>query len=369
MTKNNIRPILLDIRNLSSVRGGRTVLNIPEMRIYEGEILSLIGPNGAGKTTLLMALLRLVPLESGVIVFKNTPLNETLPHDTYRRHFVMVFQKSLLFNSSVFNNIAYGLRIRGIRGRELLRRVDEQMALFGIAHLRNRHARKISGGEARRVSLARAFVLNPTVVLLDEPFAELDTPTRDALIADCEKILRASGTTAIFATHDRNEALMLSDRISVMNEGRILQTGAPEDIMHRPANEFVASFAGTDTIISGPVIKKNRGTLFIEVNGSILEIVGEAKIGSKVTFCVRPENILLSKKASRATSARNAFAGSIQRILPVGHFYKVFIDCGFQLIAHVTHQSVKNLGLAEGGKIVASFKATAAHIIRGAAEV
>ena len=130
------------------------------------------------------------------------------------------------------------------------------MALFGITHLRNRHARKISGGEARRVSLARAFVLNPTVVLLDEPFAGLDTPTRDALIADYEKNFARVGYNGDICDARQNEALMLSDRISVMNEGRILQTGAPEDIMHRPANEFVASFAGTDTIISGPVIKK-----------------------------------------------------------------------------------------------------------------
>ena len=146
----------------------------------------------------------------------------------------MVFQEPLLFDTTVFENVASGLKIRGMRGPEIQEIVRENLERFGIAHLPDRSARKISGGEAQRVALARAFATRPETLLLDEPFASLDPPTRECLLDDLESILRQTKTTTLMATHDRMEALRLSDRIAVMNQGRILQVGPPAEVMNHP---------------------------------------------------------------------------------------------------------------------------------------
>jgi tungstate transport system ATP-binding protein len=241
----------------------------------------------------------------------------------------------------------------------------EQLNRFGIGHLSHRSARKISGGEAQRASLARAFAIQPEVLLLDEPFASLDPPTRESLIEDLEGVLRQTQTTTLFATHDRQEALRLSDRIAVMNKGKILQIGSPEEVMNHPVDEFVASFVGVETILTGNVIKKDGGTFVASVSGKEIEAVGEVRIGEEVILCIRPENVVLSPPPSKElTSARNLFPAKIEKIVSLGLYQKVHLDCGFPLVAYVTHHSMENLSLGEGKAVMASFKATAIHVIR-----
>ncbi len=214
------------------------------------------------------------------------------------------------------------------------------------------------------MSLARAFATGPRVLLLDEPFASLDAPAREGLMADLERAVRETATATVFATHDRVEALRLSDRIAVMNAGRIVQTGKPGEIMQRPADEFVASFVGTETVLAGEVSRAGDGTFCVAVSGREIEVTGEAAQGESVTIGIRPENVVLSAAPAAMTSARNNFEGTISRITPMGPYYRVHVECGFPLIAHVTGHAVEGLGLAGGMKIVASFKATSVHVIK-----
>ena len=357
--------ILLEAKNLEVERGGMIILNVPSLSIQQGEILSLIGPNGAGKTTLLQALCYLLKPFRGEISFKGERVNANHSAFAYRRKLAMVFQEPLLFDTTVFENVASGLKIRGMKWQDIQRIAMEQLDRFGIGHLSHRSARKISGGEAQRTSLARAFALQPEVLLLDEPFASLDPPTRESLIEDLESVLRHTRTTTLFATHDRQEALRLSDRIAVMNKGKILQIGSSEEVMNHPVDEFVASFVGVETILTGNVIKKNRGTFVTSVSGKEIEAVGEAQLGEEVILCIRPENVILSPQSSKeVTSARNLFPGRIDKIMSLGLYQKVQLNCGFPLVAYVTKHSKESLSLREEKIMMASFKATAIHVVR-----
>ena len=356
---------ILEVKNLEVKRGGTVILNVPSILIEEGEVLALIGPNGAGKTTLLQTLTYLLRPFEGEIFFRRKKVDTNHSVLEYRRKLAMVFQEPLLFDTTVFNNVASGLKIRGMRKGEIREKVMEQLNRFGIGHLSNRSAKTLSGGEAQRASLARAFALQPEILLLDEPFSSLDPPTRDSLIEDLEHILQQTRTTALFATHDRLEALRLSDRIAVMNAGRILQIGSPGEVMNQPIDEFVASFVGVETILTGKVVKRDSGTFFTLVEGKEIEVVGSAHLGEAVVLCIRPENVTLSTRPSReGSSARNVFTGRIERIVSLGLYQKVQLNCGFPLVAYITNHSLEELSLVEEKEVKASFKATAITVIR-----
>ncbi len=358
-------PFILEARNLDVERGGAILIHVPSLLIHEGEIFSLIGPNGAGKTTLLQTLSYLARPFQGEIFFRGNKIESNHSVLEYRRKLAMVFQEPLLFDTTVFNNVASGLRIRGTKRDEIRVRVKEELVRFGISHLKDRSARTLSGGEAQRTSLARSFALRPEILLLDEPFSSLDPPTRDSLLEDLERILRQTRTTAIFATHDRLEALRLSNRIAVMNKGKILQMGSPEELVNRPLNELVASFMGIEAILTGKVVKKNGGTFSVSVERKEIEAVGDADLGESVVLCVRPENITLSVgPLQEGISARNVFQGKIVKIVSMGLYQKVQLDCGFPLVAYVTSHSLRELSLAEGKNVRASFKATAVTVMR-----
>ncbi len=356
---------ILEAKNLKVIRGGSLLVDVAGLSIFEGETLSLIGPNGAGKTTLLQALSYLMKPTAGQILFRGQVVGAAQPKLEYRRRLAMVFQEPLLFDTTVFGNVASGLKIRGIGAAEAQRIVESQLKRFGITHLRDRSARTLSGGEAQRASLARAFAISPEILFLDEPFAALDPPTRESIVSDLEKVLAETKTTTIMATHDRTEALRLSDRIAVMEGGRIAQIDRPAAVMNRPVDEFVASFVGTETILEGVVQGTNETALMVAVNGSEIEVVGKGRIGEKVVLCIRPENVTLSiPDGTVKTSARNTFRGRVGRIVPLGLFHKVEIACGFPLVAYVTTHALEDLSLEEGNEIAASVKATAIHVIR-----
>jgi len=361
----NAEKPILEVKNLQVKRGGVRVLDIPTLAFPERKVLTLIGPNGAGKSTLLLALSRLLKSVSGEIYFRGQRIDSNHTIVTYRRHIAMVFQEPLLFDTTVFDNVASGLKIRGVNNDEIKQTVNECLERFSISHLVSRSARKLSGGEAQRTSLARAFAVKPEIIFLDEPFSSLDPPTRESLIEDLERILHETKTTAVMATHDQMEALRLSDQIAVMNQGEIAQIGSPAEVMNNPVDEFVASFVGMETVFTGPVTKLYDSTFVVSVSGRHVEAVGTVNVGETVVCFIRPENVTLSTGVSgSATSARNVFPGKITKITPLGLFHKVQLDCGFPLVAYVTHLSLENLSLREGNSIVASFKATAVHVIR-----
>ncbi len=285
---------VFEARNLQVIRGGSLILNIPSLVVSEGEILVLIGPNGAGKSTLLQTLSALAKPSRGEVFFRGQRIGAEIPLLQYRRRLAMVLQEPLLFDTTVYNNVASGLKIRGMKRDEIEPVVAKALERFGIAHLKDRSARTLSGGEARRASIARAFATNPEVLLLDEPFSALDPIMRETLLEDLEKVLRETRITTIFVTHDRMEALRLATRLGVMNAGEILQTGSPDEVMNHPVNEFVASLVGVENLLQGKVIKNNESSFIASVSGQDIEAMGTMKSGDPVTLCIRPENVILS---------------------------------------------------------------------------
>ena len=315
------RPII-EMRNVRIIRNGMPVLDVPELSFEEGKIASLIGPNGAGKSTLLLSIMRLVRADQGEMLFHGEIIHQGKSIHHVRRRMAMVFQEPLLFSASVYNNIASGLKMRGMARDEIRKGSESAMELLAIAHLARRQAGALSGGEAQRVNLARALATGPEVLLMDEPFSSLDAPSREAFMNDLERIIRGRGITAIFATHDRSEAIRLADEIIVMNEGRIIQSGKPNDITQYPAERIRRLVHGHgDHHHRRGSRASGGGVLSVSVNGASIEVVGEAEPGSTVTFCIHPDNIVFSPHLSES-SARNSFRGKVVKVAPTGLFQK-----------------------------------------------
>jgi tungstate transport system ATP-binding protein len=232
---------LIEVRDLLVRREKQTVLEIAHLSVEAGEVLAVVGPNGAGKSTLFLTLARLLKHERGTIHFNG---HESISTLEYRRRIALVLQEPLLMDASVRENAAIGLRFRGIPKAEADRRVAHWLERLGVAHLAERSARKLSGGESQRVSLARAFVLEPELLLLDEPFTALDSPTRARLLDDLKAVLGETTTTTIFITHDLREAEKLGTRVAVMLKGRVHQVGEPREVFADPADAQVAEFLG-----------------------------------------------------------------------------------------------------------------------------
>lgn len=232
---------LVEIHDLLVKRGKHPALQLDHLAIQQGEVLAVVGPNGAGKSTLLLTLARLLKPEQGEILFNGK--QSTHEADTiYRRRIALVMQDPLLFDTSVFDNVASGLRFRGIAKEEIRRKVPLWLERLGVGHLSKRRAGQLSGGEAQRVSLARALVLEPELLLLDEPFSALDPPTRSHILEDLGALLDETDTTTVFVTHDLVEAAQLAGRMAVIVGNRLRQVGSPEEAFAAPVDDEVAQF-------------------------------------------------------------------------------------------------------------------------------
>ncbi len=235
---------LITIKNLLIIRGKKEVLRVEKLSIQRGEVLAVVGPNGAGKSTLLLTLARLLEPNAGQMLFNGTPAQNT--SDTaYRRKIALVMQDPLLFDLSVYKNVALGLGFRGASKSEIQEKVPLWLQRLGVADLAERRAKKLSGGEAQRVSLARALVLEPELLLLDESFSALDPPTRANLLNDLKPLLKNSATTTLFVTHDLHEARKLATRMAVIVKSSLRQVGNANEIFNAPVDEDVAHFLGS----------------------------------------------------------------------------------------------------------------------------
>ncbi len=349
------------VAGLTVQRGGRTILHVSAFAIRRGEVLALIGPNGAGKSTLLQHLALLQRPPAGAeIRFDDAPVRGR--ELSVRRRMAVVFQEPLLLDRTAHANVEAGLRMRGVRAHERHARAGRWLAAFGVGHLSGRSARTLSGGEAQRVSLARAFALEPELLLLDEPFSALDQPTRESLTGDLAHALSESATTALVVTHDRDEAARLGDRVAVMIDGRIRQIGTPAEVFGAPADAAVASFVGVETIFPARVVESANGLLTLEAGAHRIEAIAEGSF-SDALVCLRPEDISLSIEPEQAMSTRNHLPGRVRRIVESGAEARVELDCGVPVVCRVTRRSVEELRLTEGMDVIASFKATAVHLI------
>ena len=361
---------LLTVQNLRVEVGGRTLLTVPLLEILRGEVLAVLGPNGAGKSTLLQALACLRESTTGTLTFSGQRVDLRAPTLDFRRRLAVVFQEPLLFDTTVAENVASGLKLRGLATSLIHERVALWLERLGISHLSGRQARTLSGGEAQRTSLARAFVLDPDLLLLDEPFSALDTPTREALLETFHRVQQQTHVTTLFVTHDRLEALRVGNRVAVIDKGEIVQIGTAEEIFSQPVNETVASFVGIETILRGTIEFQSDGFAEIGVAaGKRIAAVSPLPIGTEVTLCLRPEEVTLLAPPRKGgheqpSSARNHFLARVTRIVPWGLAYKIHLDCGFPLVAFVTRPSLEVLDLREGGTVLATFKATAVHVLQ-----
>ena len=233
--------VLVEIKDLRVKRGQQVALELNRLSIMQGEVLAVVGPNGAGKSTLLLSLARLLKLEQGEILFHGRQARDE-PDTVYRRRIALVMQDPLLFDTSVFENVASGLKFRGMSKDVTRRKVPLWLDRLGVAHLSKRRAGQLSGGEAQRVSLARALVLEPQLLLLDEPFSALDPPTRSAILDDLGPLLTETSTTTVFVTHDLQEAAQLSGHMAVVIGNRLRQVGRAGELLSSPADEEVARF-------------------------------------------------------------------------------------------------------------------------------
>ena len=232
---------LVEIRDLLVLRGDHPALQLDHLEILKGEVLAIVGPNGAGKSTLLLTLARLLKPKHGEILFNSRPTS--VESDTaYRRRIAMVMQDPLLFDTSVFENVASGLKFRGMPKSEVCQKVPLWLERLGVYHLSKRRAGQLSGGEAQRVSLARALVLEPELLLLDEPFSALDPPTRSRILDDLKHLLAEVQTTTVFVTHDLPEAKLLAERMAVIIGNRLRQIGESESVFAHPVDDAVAQF-------------------------------------------------------------------------------------------------------------------------------
>ena len=344
-------------------RSGRLILDVPALDIKANETLTVLGPNGAGKSTLLQVLALLERPTSGIVMFDGE--DATGDPLSYRRRMAVVFQEALLLATSVEGNVRSGMRLRGISSRDQERRAAEWLDRLGIRDLALRSNRYLSGGEAQRTSLARAFALEPEVLLLDEPFGALDSPTRSSLIDDLARILDEAHITTVLVTHDRSEALRLGDRVAVLIDGHIRQIGNPQEVFSAPADEDIAAFVGVETIIPARVKSIDGGVAALDVAGVPLEVAVSSDVGENVLLCLRPEDVVVARltEATAPTSARNHIAATVTRISTAGPHARVELNGGFPLVALITKQSLEDLGLEPGTRVHATFKATAAHLI------
>ena len=352
----------LSLRNVAVRRGDMEVLRVDALDILQGEVLGVLGPNGAGKTTLLNVLGLLERPAEGEVLFEGAPVAGR--ELAVRRRMAAVFQESLLLDRSVQSNAELGLALRGVPARERRERARRWLARFGIEALAARSARSLSGGEAQRVSLARAFALEPEVLLLDEPFSSLDQPTRESLLDELAAVLHETSVTAVFVTHDRDEAARLAHRIAVVVAGRLRQVGPTADVFSSPADETVAAYVGVETVAPATVLESGDGIVVLKVGDAQVEAAADGFAASEALFCLRPEDVVLMPGGSDVPgSARNHLAGTVRRITPAGAEVRVEIDCGFRLVAGITRRSLEELRLDAGSPVVASFKATAVHLI------
>jgi molybdate/tungstate transport system ATP-binding protein len=332
-------------------------INHVDLQINENEYFVILGPSGSGKTMLLELIAGMWPPDSGRIYLNNQDITWS---PLEKRGVGFVYQNYMLFpHKTVFENIAFGLNVRKIAKNEIKIRVDELMELLSISHLADRLPRTLSGGEQQRTSLARALIIYPKVLLMDEPLSALDRKTREELMYELKEIHRKFDITIIHVTHNFEEALMLADRIAIMRDGKISQVGTSTEIFRKPADKFVADFVGSENILEG-IAKKDGERLTVIDTGNISIYSTEQKKGH-AHITVRPEDIILSTKKVE-TSARNVFKGPIKEIVDTGALVKLTIDVGDPLVVFLTRQSFLDMQLNIGKSVWTYFKATAVHV-------
>ncbi len=296
------------IKNAVKRYGDFTAVNGISLNIEQGEFFTLLGPSGCGKTTLLRMIAGFNTVDGGEICFDEQVIN-TLP--AHKRDIGMVFQNYAIFpHLNVADNVAYGLKARKVPKEQITPRVDEALKMVQIDQLKARQPHELSGGQQQRVALARAFVIEPGVLLMDEPLSNLDAKLRVQMRTTIKKLQRRLGITTVYVTHDQEEALAISDRIAVMNQGNIMQIGKPEEIYRKPANPFVANFIGVSNFIDCTVDGQDPASATVHLHdGHSFQMPLRKPYSGEVILSARPEQLFFSEQGLPGKVNMSTFLG------------------------------------------------------------
>jgi iron(III) transport system ATP-binding protein len=344
----------VDLRHISKSYPGLKALDDVTFSIASGEFFTLLGPSGCGKTTLLRTVAGFNQQDAGQVLVDGTPIDGV---PAYRRNIGMVYQDYAIFpHMSVADNVAFGLAMRRRPRREIAERTARALDLVQLGGLAGRLPHELSGGQQQRVALARAVVINPQILLMDEPLSNLDAKLRVELRDDIRDLQRSLGITTLYVTHDQEEALALSDRICVMSGGRVHQVAPPREIYARPATLFVASFVGAMNVIAGVAIDPGGD---VSLGGSAHRLTGLAGRG-RVSLAIRPEDVVLADGPTDGPAIR--LGGVVAKATFAGReaYYQVDGDGGLRLLAHVSRPHERPLA-AVGERVALALPVARLH--------
>jgi len=334
----------IEIQNLFKRFKKVVAINHIQLEVNKGEMLTLLGPSGCGKTTTLRCIAGLERPDEGDIVIDGKPMLSQGFVQPSKRGIGMVFQNYAVWpHMKVYNNIIYGLKLLRLSKQEIKEKAQKVLELVGLDGLEDRYPSQLSGGQQQRVALARALVGNPKVLLLDEPLSNLDAKLREELRFEIKSLVRRMGITSVYVTHDQAEAMVISDRIAVMESGNVVQIGTAHEIYEKPANKFVADFIGTMNFISGEVdeVVPNSNEVYVrtEFCEKMLCTMPDSqvvKIGEKVYASIRPEDVEIFTESTQ--KKENLFKGTIAHKAYLGNFLYFFVSVNDTMIrAQVSH--------------------------------
>jgi len=348
---------IIRLENVSA-NWGEFALKKINLEIIRGEYFVILGPTGVGKTLLLELIAGFWVPDRGKIELFNEDATNVPPE---KRGVGFVYQNYMLFpHLSVFENIAFGLKLNRHSKKEINKKVVSIAKTLGISDILQRDVLTLSGGETQRVALARALILKPRILLLDEPLSALDPNIQEKVREEIKDIHEKFGMTTVHITHNREEAIILADRIAIMKNGMIHQVGHPQEIFRKPATRFVAEFVGVQNIFPGHMVRNGQ----VEIKG-LTEISGPvfttSSLKGKVTVAVRPEDIIISPKRVK-TSARNMFKGRVISMKDLGAVVRVDVNVGRNFKVKVTQQALDDLEITIGSEVYLMFKAAAVHV-------
>ena len=328
----------IEIQNLFKRFKSVVAINHIQLEVQKGEMLTLLGPSGCGKTTTLRCIAGLEKPEEGEIVIDGKAMLSQGFVPPSKRGIGMVFQNYAVWpHMKVFNNIVYGLKIERISRQKIKERAQQVVSLVGLKGLEDRYPAQLSGGQQQRVALARALVSNPKVLLLDEPLSNLDAKLREELRFEIKSLVRRMGITAVYVTHDQAEAMVISDRIAVMNSGNIVQIGTPQEIYKNPVNKFVADFIGTMNFISGKVVEVLPDTQTVYVSTGFSDRMvcmtpdsTVVSLGAQIYASIRPEDVQVFTEPLQDRD--NVFKGTIAHKAYLGNFLFFFVKVNETMI-------------------------------------
>jgi tungstate transport system ATP-binding protein len=350
--------VLAEVEHVAKSFGQVKALYDVTLKVRKGEVFSLVGPNGSGKTTLLRILACLENPDRGRVSIGGERVDDR-NRNKVKIGVTLVFQKTTLFTTSVYNNVAYGLKFRGTPKGEADEAVKRALEMVKLEGFERRHAKKLSGGEQQRVSLARGLALDTPLLLLDEPTANLDPKSASVIEEVVREVNRQRGTTVVVATHNVLQVGQIAGRAAMLVEGRVTDIGSVDEVLGR--SRSFAGFARLENIFSGVSEVLEEGTSRVTLDGGFL-IESALRQSGRVTVFVRPEDIVVSKKRFES-SARNVFEGKIVEVSDLGALLRLKIDAGRVFMVQVTRRSFVEMGLNVGSTVFLTFKASSVQLI------